>query len=904
MHPVTCIERAASSAAGTPGGMGPPSASPPFDSGSPIAARLSRLVRPRSVAVVGGREAGRVVEQCDRMGFAGALWPVHPERATVAGRPAFRSVSALPAPPDAAFVGVNRHATVEVVAALSHMGAGGAVCYASGFLEAGDGGALQRALVEVAGEMPIIGPNCYGLINFLDGAPLWPDQHGGRRLGADGRGVAIVTQSSNIAISMTMQRRALPIAYVVTAGNQAQLGVSRLASAFLEDGRVSALGLHVEGFDSVAGFEALAREARARSVPVVVMKAGRSERGRAATLSHTASVAGSDAGAEAFLRRLGFARVHGVPEFLEALKLLHVHGALDGPRLGAMCCSGGEAGLLADSAEGTGVALPDLAPEHAAAVGATVHPLVTVANPLDYHTFSWGDEAALAGTFTAFARAGFDATLLVLDFPRPDRCEDADWWVAADAFGRAMRAAGAKGVVAATLGENLPEETAERLMERGIAPLGGVREAFAAIECAAAVGEAWRAPPGAPLLADGCPPGSSHDDPQGRHQPGAPLRAGECLPGSSHDDPQGRYQPSAPFLAGGCLPGSSHSDSQGRHQPGAPLRAGERLPDALALLDEAASKARLAAFGVAIPPGAVARSEDEAVAVAASLGGPVAVKALGIAHKTERGAVRLGLSEPEKIREAARELLALGRGGDRSDADGSSDGGSGESGGSGSGGDDNDGAVGRLWHRRPRPHSSSGNDGSGSGGDGVLVETERGAVRPGPCDPGEAREAAEGLPAPGVGDGSGSDGESGDGGGVTGDSGKRVLVERFTPDIVAELIVGLHRDPQLGLLLTVGSGGTFVELAADSATLLLPVSEAEVRAALSGLRCAPVLEGYRGRTPADVDAAVAAILGIARFAVEHRDRLEELDVNPLGVRARGRGAVALDALIRMGKAAS
>ena len=811
------------SGAGTPGGMGSPPASPSFDSGPPsgagpppaassvavaAAARLSRLVRPRSIAVIGGREAARVAEQCDRMGFAGALWPVHPERATVAGRAAFRSVADLPAPPDAAFVGVNRHATVEVVAALSRAGAGGAVCYASGFLEAGDGGALQRALVEAAGEMPIIGPNCYGLINFLDGAPLWPDQHGGRRLGADERGVAVVTQSSNIAISLTMQRRALPLAYVVTAGNQAQLGVSRLASAFLEDERVSAIGLHVEGFDSVAGFEALAREARARAVPVVVMKAGRSERGRAATLSHTASVAGSDAGAEAFLRRLGFARVHGIPELLEALKLLHVHGALGGARLGAMCCSGGEAGVIADAVEGTGVALPDLAPEHAAAVGATVHPLVTVANPLDYHTFSWGDEAALSGTFTAFARAGLDATMLVLDFPRTDRCEDAEWWVAANAFERAMDAAGARGIIAATLGENLSEETAEKLMKRGIAPLAGVREALTAIECAAAVGEAWRAPPGAPLLTGGRPSGPSHDDPQVRHQPGAPLPADECLPVSSHGDPQVRHQPGAPSLADECLPGSPHSDPQVRHQPGAPLLADKCLSGAPVLLDEATSKARLAAFGVVVPPGAVARNEDEAVAVAASLGGPVAVKALGIAHKTERGAVMLGLSEPGEIREAARELLALGGG--------------------------------------------SGHDGSG-GGSG---------------------------------------------------SGDRVLVERFTPDVVAELIVGLHRDPQLGLLLTVGSGGTLVELTADSATLLLPVSEAEVRAALSGLRCAPVLEGYRGRAPADVDAAVAAVLGIARFAVEHRDRLEELDVNPLGVCARGSGAVALDALIRTREAAS
>ena len=90
------------------------------------------------------------------------------------------------------------------------------------------------------------------------------------------------------------------------------------------------------------GFEALAQKARARSVPVVVLKTGRSERARAANLSHTASIAGSDAGTEAFLQRLGFARVHGIPELLEALKLLHVHGGLRGGRIGAMCCSGGE----------------------------------------------------------------------------------------------------------------------------------------------------------------------------------------------------------------------------------------------------------------------------------------------------------------------------------------------------------------------------------------------------------------------------------------------------------------------------------------------------------------------------------------------------------------------------------
>ena len=683
--------------------------------GSGSSSGVARLLRPRRIAVIGGEAAARVAEQCDRMGFDGALWPVHPTRETVAGRRAFRSIDALPGAPDAAFVGVNRHATIDAVAALSRLGAGGAVCYASGFLEAADGGQLQRDLVEAAAGMPIIGPNCYGFINFLDGTPLWPDQHGGRRLDPAERGVAIVTQSSNIAISMTMQQRALPVAYMVTAGNQAQLDVSCLALALLDDARVSAIGLHVAGFDSVAGFEALARRARERKVPVAVMKTGRSAQGRAAEFSHTATIAGSDAGAQAFLRRLGFARADGIPELIETLKLLHVHGALGGARLGAMSCSGGEASVLADAAENAAAMFPDLAPDHAAAVRATVHPLVTVSNPFDYHTFSWGNEASLTETFSAFARGRFDATLLVLDFPRADRCDDADWQTTRDAFATVMGATGSKGIVVATLGENLSEARAAEMIARGIAPLAGVREALAAIDCAAAIGAAWRSP--------------------------APAR----------------------ILQPGCLP----------HEP--------------VVLDEAASKALLAAYGVDVPAGGVARDEDAAVGIAESVGGAAVLKVLGIAHKTERRAVRLALREPREIRQATRELLCLG------DA---------------------------------------------------------------------------------------------------------VLVERFAPDIVVELLVGLSRDPQLGLLLTIGSGGTLVELLADSVTLLLPVTEGEVRDALAKLRCAPLLEGYRGREAADVDAAVEAILAIARFAAEHRSRLEELDVNPLGVGPRGHGAVALDALIR------
>ncbi|NCM98316.1 MAG: acetate--CoA ligase family protein, partial [Rhodobacterales bacterium] len=165
--------------------------------------RLDRLLRPRSIAVLGAGWARNVIEQCRKMGFQGDIWPVHPTRETIGGLRAYPSLADLPGVPDATFVGVNRHATLEVVAELAAMGAGGAISFASGWAEAGEP-ELQRRLVAAAGGMPMLGPNCYGVINYLDGALLWPDQHGGVRLN---RGVALLSQSSNIVINLSMQKR-------------------------------------------------------------------------------------------------------------------------------------------------------------------------------------------------------------------------------------------------------------------------------------------------------------------------------------------------------------------------------------------------------------------------------------------------------------------------------------------------------------------------------------------------------------------------------------------------------------------------------------------------------------------------------------------------------------------------
>lgn len=695
---------------------------------------LSRLLRPRSVAVFGGGWGASVVEQLCKAGFAGDIWPVHPVRDTVSGVRAYPSLDALPHAPDAAWIGVNRDATIDIVGALATGGAGGAVCFASGFGETEDGGARNTALLAAAGDMPIIGPNCYGLINYLDGAVLWPDQHGGRRIdgaitgevAADsssgiatgqGRGVAILTQSSNIAINLTMQRRGLPIAYMMTAGNQAQIGLADMARALLEDDRVTAIGLHVEGVGDPAAFEVLAQAARERRVPIVALKVGTSAQAQAATVSHTASLAGSEAGSRAFFARLGIPLVATLPEMVETLKLLHVHGPLTGRSLLSMSCSGGEASLVADMAAARDLDFPPYTTARRAAVAATLNPMVTVANPLDYHTFSWGDEGAMAETFAAAMVPGdagrFDLSMLILDFPRTDRCSDGSWTPAVAAITTAARRVGRPVAVVATLGELLPEDRCDAFIAAGIAPLCGIAEALAAADAAAALGEGWERRAPSPIL--------------------NPV----------------------PTLA------------------------------PLATLGEGEAKAMLADFGIPVPEGRHAATVARARDAAAALGYPVVLKTTGLAHKTEAGGVRLNLSDRDAVGQAAADLLRAG--------------------------------------------------------DGVLVE-------------------------------------------------------RMVTDGVAEMIVGISRDPVYGLMLTIGAGGVLAELLTDTATLLLPTTAEEVAQALAGLKIARLLAGWRGGPAADIDAAVTAILGVARFAQAHGSMLEELDINPLILCEND--AWAADALIR------
>jgi len=120
---------------------------------------FERLLKPRSIATFGGANAQEVIRQSDLMGYKGEIWPVHPKKTEILGRRVYSSVDDLPGSPDAAYLGVNRYLTIDIVRDLAARDAGGAVCYATGFIEAGaEGSELQKQLLEASGDMPLIRP--------------------------------------------------------------------------------------------------------------------------------------------------------------------------------------------------------------------------------------------------------------------------------------------------------------------------------------------------------------------------------------------------------------------------------------------------------------------------------------------------------------------------------------------------------------------------------------------------------------------------------------------------------------------------------------------------------------------------------------------------------------------------
>ena len=670
--------------------------------------RLSRLFSPKSVAVVGGGVWCRsVIEQLIKIGYKGTIFPVHPFKEEILGIKSFKDLEDIPAIIDATFIGVNRNITIEVVKQLNSLNAGGAVCFASGFLEAeGDkkgSGELQKSLIEAAADMPILGPNCYGFINYLDHAALWPDQHGGTTVD---KGVAILTQSSNIAINITMQTRGLPISYIMSVGNQASLGLSEIGMYLLSDPRVTALGLHIEGIGDLKAFEELTTKARKLGKPIVALKVGKSAEARRAAQSHTASLAGDAQSAKSLFKRLGIAEVDRLEVLIDTLKIFHSYGPLSSKNVRSLSCSGGEASLVSDLAQAYGIQFPKLEKENISELRSVLGEMVALSNPLDYHTYIWGDINAMASTFIAMMRQHIGITIIIVDFPRDDNCDPSAWNCVITAAKMAKKSENKPLALVSTLSENIPEHVSFELLESNIITLHGLDTALAAI--------------------------------------------------SVSSINQTVVNPKPIFL----------SNPTGKS----------------ILVDEYDAKKSLEKYGLKLPETEKCLLSD-AHLVSDQIGYPVVIKALGSAHKSELGEVFLNLENQKSVKEALRKI-----------------------------------------------------------------------------------------------------------------SKKHVIVEKMIGDAVVELLVGIVHDPAHGMLLTVGAGGVLTEILSDTSSVLLPSSKNEVFDCFNQLKISKIAKGYRGALGVDINQIIDAIMKIQDFVLDNRDKLFEIEINPLIVTTSE--VIVADALIR------
>ncbi|WHS30504.1 acetate--CoA ligase family protein [Brucella sp. NM4] len=691
---------------------------------------FARLLAPRAMAFIGGGQVEATLKTLRQQDYAGDVYVVNPKRSEIAGYKCIPSIADLPVSPDAVFLAVNADATITALRELSAMKAGGVVCYASGFSEIGAAGFERNlAFVEAAGDMAVVGPNCYGLVNYVNHGSIWPALYPKLQ---NSRGAAVISQSGNVTGHLVSNGRSVPYSYLISAGNQAVLGFEDYIDYLIDDPNVTCLGLFMEGIRDVAAFSQAALRARAKRIPVIVCRSGRSELGAVMAASHTSSLAGQNEYYEALFARLGVIETDTVPQFLEMMKLASIAAPLEGERITVFSSSGGDNGLAADYCSFAGLQLPQPSQQQKAIIKPTLPDFGHVSNPLDFTAGYWGSEELLTPMFTTMLNGDYDAAMLVIDYPpvgSPYKDKSAH-----QAMDRALAAAGKiadKPVFHASVNtESIPPEDAEALIAQGIVPLNGLHDA-------AQVVAKW---------ANYC------------KMVGCDRRQGAAA-----------LEPKVPFAV-------------------------TALPSNGVTVNEAESKRRLSSYGLNVPNGNILTIETIRE-LPETFDTPMVLKVLHdqLAHKTEVGGVALNIRSRNDAIAAAERMVAS-----------------------------------------VKQHDAS-----------IELTT--------------------------------------------------FLMEPMQAAPLAELIVGVKRDPLFGLVLVIGAGGILVELLKDATPLLLPVSRADVENALRGLKSFALLDGFRGKPKVQLEPVIDAVMAIAAYAGDHRHNLLELDVNPLMLGTDS--AIAVDALI-------
>ena len=354
--------------------------------------QLNKLLQPRSIAVVGASERSdaigtRVIRNLRRLGFPGRIYPVNPRYREIEGLACVPTLSALPEHVDAAFFAVPAQQTIGLMDEAAVNGIRAVYMNANGFADGDTAGrSLQQHVTETAraNGIAVCGPNNLGLINVFDKVAAWTPRY---MMEPKEGPIALISQSGSIAIVLADDERKIGFSYLITAGNEAVLSVADYLRYVVRDDRVHVILLYLETIRNPEAFAAAAMEALQRHKPIIALKLGRSENGRALVRAHTGSLAGEDRLFDEFSRKLGIIRVRDLDEMVETAVLLSAAPKPPTHRgLVAVTLSGGEAALIADTAGDLGVTLSNLPTETIDRLRPAFPSYATIRNPVD----AWG----------------------------------------------------------------------------------------------------------------------------------------------------------------------------------------------------------------------------------------------------------------------------------------------------------------------------------------------------------------------------------------------------------------------------------------------------------------------------------------------------------------------------------